>query len=616
MKIAVFSAQEMTYVPAIHAELYTLDQLEDSDLQQWEGIMIIGSNRVDEETVLSSTVLNRLWKYVEQGGALYAELVSAFDFISSRLLGWKQDFPKTNRTTEKMRVSLDAKDLSVGELLEWSGATAIGFPISDEAILDYGYFQDTHENHEESAAVHPGLHIKSLGAGKVACATFALFCNAKPETLRPYYRWANVISVLSVRIGIPFVQWPKLVNTMGAGNTLEQAVHRNVRWFHQSGMLPADDGSQGVYENIHSINAEVTKDRRPDCHAQTSLMLYLYGKWSGNEDYLVTSENLMTYLFDNHYQDLEEGSPSYGFFKWFDDPGQYPDQIFTDDNSWVCFVLMYLYRQTKKEIYLKHALPLAEALLETQRDDGLRSGMLRRAQLVESGREGARQLDASLNPHFESIAHAAFIQSYLVTGREEYLAAAMKGSKQLLARMDDLTFMYSRTSGLNRFLLPLGFLSQHDESGEIAQGMQKIVDYLLACQGKLGAIEEMDNPDPERFGKEDAGVYIHNGEGIADQLYTNNFLLMNMWELWKATGEEAYRKLYDDLSNYMCHIQIASPDPRYDGGWMRAFDLHHDEYFGNNGDTGWGPYCMESGWTNGIASAGLLLNLLDESIFE
>lgn len=63
-------------------------------------------------------------------------------------------------------------------------------------------------------------------------------------------------------------------------------------------------------------------------------------------------------------------------------------------------------------------------------------------------------------------------------------------------------------------------------------------------------------------------------------------------------------------------IQIASRDARYDGACMRAFDLKHDEYFGNNGDTGWGPYCIESGWTVAITASGLLLSLLNESIFD
>lgn len=132
----------------------------------------------------------------------------------------------------------------------------------------------------------------------------------------------------------------------------------------------------------------------------------------------------------------------------------------------------------------------------------------------------------------------------------------------------------------------------------------------------MGGIEEADNPDPDRFGKEDAGVYIHNGEGIADQLYTNNFLLMNAWEVWKATGDERFKTFYDRLSGFLCGIQISDADSRYHGGWMRAFDLRHGEYFGNNGDTGWGPYCLESGWTQAIISAGLPLGLLNESLFE
>lgn len=63
-------------------------------------------------------------------------------------------------------------------------------------------------------------------------------------------------------------------------------------------------------------------------------------------------------------------------------------------------------------------------------------------------------------------------------------------------------------------------------------------------------------------------------------------------------------------------FKFAADGTRYDGGWMRAFDMKRNEYLGNNGDTGWGPYCMESGWTNAITTAGLLLGLVDESIFD
>jgi hypothetical protein len=259
----------------------------------------------------------------------------------------------------------------------------------------------------------------------------------------------------------------------------------------------------------------------------------------------------------------------------------------------------------------------AEALLDTQNPEtGLRPNVISGAQLREMGRKRvSEQLEASLNPHFESIAHAAFIQAYLVTGERAYLDAALKGTLYMLRNRDKMRFMYSRTSGLSRFVLPLGFLARHDESGTIAKGLEETIDYLLARQHASGGIEEADNPDPDRFGQEDTGVFRHNGEGIADQLYTNNFLLMNAWEAWKATGSIKYYELYRKLAGYLCRIQIRSPEPRFHGGWMRAYDLRNGEYFGNNGDTGWGPYCMESGWTNAIVSAGLLLGLMDESIF-
>ncbi|WP_379217570.1 hypothetical protein [Paenibacillus sp. GCM10012303] len=116
-----------------------------------------------------------------------------------------------------------------------------------------------------------------------------------------------------------------------------------------------------------------------------------------------------------------------------------------------------------------------------------------------------------MNPHFESIAHAAFIQAYLVTGERDYLDTALRGANYLLAHEQELRFMYSRTSGLNRLILPFGFLAKHDSTGGIAAGLERITDYLLSHQHAAGGIQEADNPDPNRFGKEDAGVFLFNG---------------------------------------------------------------------------------------------------------
>jgi hypothetical protein len=54
-------------------------------------------------------------------------------------------------------------------------------------------------------------------------------------------------------------------------------------------------------------------------------------------------------------------------------------------------------------------------------------------------------------------------------------------------------------------------------------------------------------------------------------------------------------------------------DDRIDGGWMRAFHFGKWEWFGSNQDLAWGPYCMETGWTNAPITAALCLYLLGES---
>ncbi|WP_409342954.1 hypothetical protein [Paenibacillus sp. MBLB4367] len=616
MSYAVFAANEIGQGIVEGAQTFGLGDLADCKLDAYKAIALIGSGSIENETVLSNAVLDKLWHYVKAGGTLYAEMISAFDFTSSRLFGWKQDFPATRRTFEKLRIGAANGGLPEGALLEWDGAYAAGFPIEVERWLDIGVFHETlvaASKDEEDG--RPGLFVKSHGKGTVVYAAFSLFSGRSRWTLRPYGLWAQVVSALSARTGIPFRMWERVIAPSG-GTAPELAVAASAEWFEQSGMLGAADGSEGVFENIHSVTAALSRDRRPDCHAHTALFFHLYGRYTGEERWESVSRNLLSYLFESGYQDTDPASPSCGFFKWYDFPDAKPHQLFTDDNAWVCFVLLYLYRKTGLEAYRARGMATAEALLATQNANGLRPNVLTGEQLRERGRKHAQTLEGSMNPHFESIAHAAFIQAYLVTGEKAYVEAALRGSLQLLANPDKLQFMYSKTSGISRLVLPLGFLSKHDRTGAIAKGLEDSIAYLLANQHSSGAVEEADNPDPERFGKEDTGVFLYNGEGIADQLYTNNFLLMNAWEAWKATGNPRYEALYRSLSGYMCRIQIESPDKRFHGGWMRAFDLNRNEYFGNNGDTGWGPYCMESGWTNAITPAGLLLSLLDESVFE
>ncbi len=603
MKVLVYNEKGNT-------EEVSLDQLTTIELMNTSALLLIGNG----EEELSYPIISKLWNYVENGGALYGENISLLDFPSSRLFGFKQDFKPLRRTNEKLYLEANIAEELKGYLLEWEGTYQKGYCINSEPLVSIGVFKDTHKCTSLNEILLPAMTRQMLGKGLIVYSAIPLFSQITHLAYRPNWLWNKLILQLSdiLKCSLPLIK--KEINN--SNRDIEAAIHATYNWFMNSGILPQLDGKEGVYENVHSVFREISKDRRPDCHAHTALMFYLYGKYTEKQHAIDCSMNVMTYLMKEGYQDTDPHSGSYGFWKWFQFPSQYPEDMFTDDNAWVTVTLLYLYKETGNQMFKDKGLLTAYALLRTQFDSGLRPENYKGSLLRKDKIEYEKTLRASMNPHFESIAHVAFLLAYQVTKDEAFLNVSKKGTDYLLDHLQDMKWMYSKTSAFTRFSLALTGLYACTKEEKYQEALTDVMEYLLTHQHPLGGIEEADNPDPERYGLEDTGVYIYNNEGIADLLYTNNFLLMNSWEAFKHTGNERYEWMYKQLKEFLLYTQIESPLSLYNGGWMRAYDLNNEEYYGNNGDTGWGPYCMESGWTNAIIGVGLLLEQLDSSLFD
>lgn len=577
-------------------------------------VFVVGKEGTDLE--LSYVTITKLWDFVSNGGTLFGESIDCMNFPASRLFGFQQDYPAVRRTSEKLKIDKEFIPELEGNLIEWGGYYQKGFSVYEQQWLMVGEYLETHEVKTESVGGTPAFIHQKLGRGKVVYASFSFIGAENVIPFRPQWVWSKVFAKIRETINIPLREFQTDAIKLG-NRSIKEAINSSADWFMKSGILPKIDGSEGVYENIHSVTGNVRKDFRPDCHAHTALMFYLKYENTNESIWLERSKNIMQYLFDEGYQDMDEASPTYGFWKWFKSPAKYPEQIFTDDNAWVSFILLYLYKQTGNETYRKRGLLTSEALLQTQHSNGLRPIFLHGEKIREMGRDAATlDEDVSFNPHFESIAHATYIQAFTITGEKQYLDTAYRGTKLLLNNKTQLKFMYSETSGYSRLLFVLGQLIKYYEDSQLIDGLHDTIAYLKSAQHSSGGVEELDNPDPNRFGKEDTGVFRFNGEGIGDFLYTNNFLLINLWEVWKAIGDKQALDFYNELSEFSSKIQIKSEMDKYNGAWMRAFDLRKSEYFGNNGDIGWGPYCIEGGWTNALATTGLLLGQLDVSLFN
>jgi len=67
-----------------------------------------------------------------------------------------------------------------------------------------------------------------------------------------------------------------------------------------------------------------------------------------------------------------------------------------------------------------------------------------------------------------------------------------------------------------------------------------------------------------------------------------------------GVNKEKAEKMRKKLVRFILDIQLAEEDPRLNGGWMRAFDMETDSYFGVNKDKDWGAYCIMGGWIMGF----------------
>lgn len=139
----------------------------------------------------------------------------------------------------------------------------------------------------------------------------------------------------------------------------------------------------------------------------------------------------------------------------------------------------------------------------------------------------------------------------------------------------------------------------------LAQYINKLIDYLEMIQLPCGGIYCEDNITYERninVNCESGIVAPWEKDKITDQLYVTNNSMAALSVLMHLPDNTPVNKnkglsVLKSLLQYVTRIQIVSDDKRFNGGWMRAFSVTHEEYYGLDLDRFWGSYCIMAGWT-------------------
>ena len=436
-----------------------------------------------------------------------------------------------------------------------------------------------------------------------------------PHFMRPYSRWrafyASLFAPLLERDSVAVEKafgktWPDFMSSSGNCKP-EVAVKKAISWHEKSGVLFSPDGRKGMREAfILADTFKWRKDLRTDCNLMTGAFFVHAGKAYRRDDWVQLGQNLADNILDRGNQTEK------GFFRWFDreSTGYGRHYVYATDHGRSMLAVANLYEATGEQRYLVSARKAADAFLSWQSDDGLVTtnfDLRGKRQPVKGHVE---------NPvcYYDNI--PALFKIAAFTGERKYVESALRCVRTMAAKFPNFNLgsgaFFSANSVYGRYLL-IAAAAQMATGEDFSKSINGVLDFYEKNQHPLGGISEI----KIRLVKHDeAGVGIGDGsDHVADLLYCNNFslaalsLLVNLPpEKVKGVDMARARSLYGKLRDFVCKVQISSPDPRVDGAWMRAYEMDLKEWYGLDRDAGWGPYCIETGWTMATIPVVLLFD--------
>ncbi|MFA6816865.1 MAG: hypothetical protein WCS73_11290 [Lentisphaeria bacterium] len=396
-------------------------------------------------------------------------------------------------------------------------------------------------------------------------------------------------------------------------NKTETAFTRCAKWFQDHIFFRHAVGI-GVFEGYDAqINPDGRQLPRPqtrgDCTGEASIIPAL--DWAIYQNYSArhTGIEILKNLFSSpELCDNIPNSPTYGGVCFY----AHINAFYGDDNGRALMSAVLTSELTDNFDYVDNIL---HGMLMLLRSCG-RFGF-RRPRLDNPGSflDGKTWVDyyqedfVQYSPHRQAYLWACFLQAYILTDYQEFYDKAETAIRMTMDVFPDLEWTNGITQEYARLILPLAFLVEIKDTPEHRNWLNIVIEKLLengtecgAIHEKMGDLQKGQYPAPSsniKYGSTEAPLIQTNGDPVSDLLYTVNFAFIGLYEAAIATNSPYYQSEVSKMADFLCRIQARSIDhPYLDGCWLRGFDDELWEFFGSSADTGWGAWCVESGWTN------------------
>jgi len=423
----------------------------------------------------------------------------------------------------------------------------------------------------------------------------------------PFQSWCAVIEIILKHLGIEQMKAPEPYYILGSGGDVINTFRKGMKWFEGCDIL-LNHGRAGVREGLsHTIFPNGTQVKRlnvrVDCVGEVAgayLFDYLLG---GDPSSLEVYYNLSSFVFDR--MQIKSGRFR-GMLRWTETAWS---EVFGDDSgrAMISTLLYMMYTGDKRRLpEIEEAL---DFLITVTGTDGLMHHGLYTVDLTEDKirelhSEPSNQYCAHRNAYYS----AALLLAYRFDQKESYLDTAMKGLASIMKVYPQTMRAISETEELCRLIFPLACLYQATGMEEHRKWLYDVSERLEHYRHPKGGYIEVDpgyTAYRSRTSGTESSMLADNGNAISELLYSLNWLPLGFAYAYYVTGDKVFLQKWQDIAAFMADVQIVSEDQTIDGAWARCIDLNRMEIYGMPHDVGWGPYCIESGWTVGEILMGL-----------
>jgi hypothetical protein len=474
----------------------------------------------------------------------------------------------------------------------------------------------------------------------------------------PNDAWPYVIGMIlkwtTGNSSLPVLKWTPTVRPMFSSDVILPekaqfcAVKRGIEYYDKSMLFlhpewpesngmdsiaqiwPRGDGTFGIGECYSSKRIFYTGRQaaslsaRSDCNLETATGLACGARLLKEADYYRDKAHTLNDFIAFNSKACQETradstSPSFGLIGYYAfNRGSY----WGDDNARSLLSLIISSALLNEDRWDETIVRGILANFRTSGIHGFRPLNISEVQLQKNGWQYYFNLDhVDYCPHMQCYLWCTYLWLYDKTQFKPFLERTREGIEMMMKAYPGWRLEANRAEQERcRMLLPLAWLVRVDDTPEHRAWLDTIARYIIGIQDKSGAVPQIPGSvvsSNNGYGTGECAMAHKEGDPVTDALYSINFAFLGMTEAASATGNVAYIKSAEKMADFFIRTQTQSQKhSELDGTWYRGFDYTKWDYWGSDGDAGWGVWSNEIGWTHSWITATLAIREMKTSFWE